>query len=89
MGHRFVRVNGRKVNIPSYLIKVGDAVEIVASDAQRKMFQETVKILEDRGTPDWMDVSKEKLALTIKRLPTKKDIGMVIEENLIVELYSK
>lgn len=89
VSHRFVKVNGRKVNIPSYLIKVGDAVEIAASDAQLKMFRETVKTLEDRGTPDWMDVSKEKLALTIKRLPTKKDIGMVIEENLIVELYSK
>ncbi len=89
VSHRFVKVNGRKVNIPSFLVKVGDVVEISTSDEKAKMFRETTKILEDRGIPDWMEASKEKLAITIKRLPTKKDIGMVIEENLIVELYSK
>jgi small subunit ribosomal protein S4 len=89
VSHRFVRVNGRKVNIPSYLIKVGDKIEITGKDEQLKAFRETVKILEDREVPEWLDVSADKLTAEIKRLPEKKDIGMIIEENLIVELYSK
>lgn len=87
--HNFVYVNGRKVNIPSYQIKSGDEIEIKASDSQKKMFKETFKILEDRGSVEWMEVSGDNLALKITRLPEKKDIGMAIEENLIVELYSK
>jgi len=87
--HNFVRINGRKVNIPSYLIKVGDEIKIKGSDQQLKAFRETAKVLEERGVPEWMEVSAENLAVKITKLPTKKDIGMVIEENLIVELYSK
>jgi small subunit ribosomal protein S4 len=89
VSHRFVKVNGRKVNIPSYLIKVGDKIEIAGTDDQLKVIRETTKVLEDREVPEWLDVSAEKLTAEIKRLPEKKDIGMTIEENLIVELYSK
>ena len=87
--HGFTTVNGKKVNIPSYLIKVGDKVALKGSDEQAKAFKETTKVLEDRQTPEWLDVSAENLTAEIKRLPEKKDIGMTIEENLIVELYSK
>jgi small subunit ribosomal protein S4 len=87
--HGFTTVNGKKVNIPSYLINVGDKIEIKGSEGQLKAFKETAKLLEDRQTPEWLDVSAEKLAVEIRRLPEKKDIGMTIEENLIVELYSK
>ena len=89
VGHRFVKVNGRKVNIPSYLIKVGDAIEVVGKEQQLKDIKETAEILKDRGVPEWLEANPEKLTLTVKRLPVKSDIGMVIEENLIVELYSK
>ncbi len=89
VGHKFVKVNGRRVNIPSYLVKAGDEVEIAAKEAQAKAIKENAKILEDRGTPDWLEASSEKLAVKIKRLPMKSDIGMEIEESLIVELYSK
>ncbi|MEA3489914.1 MAG: 30S ribosomal protein S4 [Candidatus Omnitrophota bacterium] len=89
VGHRFVKVNGRKVNISSYLVKVGDKIELVGSDEQLKAFRETSKLLEDREIPDWIEVSPENLAVKVNRLPVKSDIGMVIEENLIVELYSK
>jgi small subunit ribosomal protein S4 len=89
VGHRFVKVNGRKVNIPSYLVKVGDEVQVVGKEAQVKAFKETTKVLEEREVPDWIEVSSEDLAVKVKRLPTKKDIGMEIEESLIVELYSK
>lgn len=89
VGHRFVKVNGRKVNIPSYLVKVGDEIEMAGKDEQKKAIKETTKILEDRGIPEWIDVSAEDLTVRINRLPAKSDIGLVIEESLIVELYSK
>ena len=89
VGHRFVKVNGRKVNIPSYLVKEGDEIQVGGKDEQMKAFKEISKVFEDREIPDWIEVSMEGLAVTIKRLPTKSDIGMEIEESLIVELYSK
>jgi small subunit ribosomal protein S4 len=89
VGHRFVKVNGRKVNIASYLVKVGDEVEISGKESQIKDIKDTAKTLEDRGVPEWMEVSADKLALKITRLPVKSDTGLVIEENLIIELYSK
>ena len=87
--HRFVKVNGRKVDIPSYIVSEGDKIEVIGKDDQMKAFRETTKILEDRGIPEWIEVDAESLALEVKRLPIKADIGMTIEENLIVELYSK
>ena len=87
--HRFVKVNGRKVNIPSFTVKVGDEIQLAGKDVQLKSFRETYKSLEERGKPEWMEVSEDALAAKITRLPEKKDIGMVIEESLIVELYSK
>jgi small subunit ribosomal protein S4 len=89
VNHRFVKVNGHKVNIPSYQVKTGDQIEIAGKDSQIKDFKETTKILEERIIPEWMEVSADTLSLKIKRLPTKAEIGMVIEESLIVELYSK
>jgi len=87
--HRFVKVNGRRVDIPSFLVKEGAEIELLGSDDQKKDFKETYKLLEDRGTPEWIEVSPEDLACKVVRLPVKADVGMDIEENLIVELYSK
>ncbi len=87
--HRFVKVNGRKVDIPSFLVSVGDEIELTGKDSQKKAFRETFKVLEDRGVSDWMEVSADALAVKVTRLPVKQDIGMDIEESLIVELYSK
>jgi len=89
VGHNFVKVNGRKVNIPSYLVNLGDEVTITGKDKQLKDIKENAKTLEDRGTPEWIEADPKALAIKIKKMPTKEDIGMVIEENLIVELYSK
>jgi len=89
VGHRFVKVNGRKVNIPSALISAGDEIQLAGKDGQLKDLREKTKLLEDRGIPEWLKVSSEDLAIKVERLPVKADIGMVIEENLIVELYSK
>jgi len=89
VSHGFVKVNGKKVNIPSYLIKVGDEIQIRGKDTQIKDIKETVKLLEDRTIPEWIGVSAEDLLAKITRLPIKSDIGLAIEESLIVELYSK
>ncbi len=87
--HRFVKVNGRKVDIPSFLVSAGDSIAMAGKDEQLKAIRETTKLLEDRGIPDWIEVSADDLTLKVKDLPTKKDIGIAIEESLIVELYSK
>ncbi|MFH1837369.1 MAG: 30S ribosomal protein S4 [Candidatus Omnitrophota bacterium] len=89
VGHKFVKVNGRRVNIPSYLVSIGDEVTVKGKDTQLKDIRETAKILEDRGTPDWLEADPKALAVKIMKMPTKEDMGMAIEENLIVELYSK
>lgn len=89
VGHRFVKVNGRKVSIPSFIVKTGDVIELSGKDEQLKDVRETVKILEDRGVPDWINVAAENLSVSVSRLPVKSDLGRAIEENLIVELYSK
>ncbi len=89
VGHKFVKVNNKKVNIPSFQVSEGDEVSLHGTEDQMKAIKETVKILEDRGVPEWLEVSAEKLAVKIKRLPTKHDSGKEIQENLIVELYSK
>lgn len=87
--HNFMIVNGKKVNIPSYLVKAGDVVQMKGNDKQKKAARETIKVLESREVPEWLEVSGESLTATVKRLPVKKDIGAAIEESLIVELYSK
>ncbi|MFH1664908.1 MAG: 30S ribosomal protein S4 [Candidatus Omnitrophota bacterium] len=89
VGHRFVKVNGKKVNIASYLVSAGDDIEMTGTNDQLKTIGETIKILEDRMVPEWMEVSDDKMAIKIKRLPARKELGIAIEENLIVELYSK
>ena len=87
--HNFITVNGKKVNIPSYIVKVGDAIQMKGNDEQKKAARETIKILEGREVPEWLDVSDEDLTAKVIRMPVKKDIGVAIEESLIVELYSK
>jgi len=87
--HRFVKVNGRKVDIPSYSVKVGDDIVMVGTEEQLKAMKETVKLLADKAAPDWIEVMPDILSIKVKQLPLKKDVGMPIEENLIIELYSK
>ena len=87
--HKYVKVNGRNVNVPSYLVSEGDEIVLKAKKEQAKRFIDNSKMLGDRGIPDWIEVSPENLAIKIVRMPVKADSGMTIQENLIVELYSK
>ena len=88
--HRAVTVNGRLVDIPSYLIKVGDVVQIAASrNGQAARMKENLERTKDRQGPAWIQVEAQQLRGVITRAPQKDDIGLPIQEQLIVELYSK
>ena len=87
--HGHVRINGRKVNIPSYLIKVGDTITLQQSSRKVERIVEALEISFRRGIPQWLEFDKNNVTGTVKAMPARKDLTMPISENLIVELYSK
>lgn len=87
--HGFVTVNGRKADIPSHLVKKSDIIQINAKEDRLKKIAEAIKTNKDRGIPKWIQMDEEKIAATIAELPKREDIGFPIQEQLIVELYSK
>lgn len=87
--HNFIYVNGRRVNIPSYSIKNGDSVELKAKEQALKKIKDNMEISRERGVPEWLKLDANTLKATVVRLPEKKDIQQPIQEQLIVELYSK
>ena len=89
VGHKHVTVNGRVVNIPSYLIKAGDVIEIRETSRSLQRFKDIVEVTGGRLTPEWIDADIEALKGTIKNLPTREMIDVPVDEMLIVELYSK
>ena len=89
VGHKHIAVNGRTVNIPSYLIKAGDVIEIKEKAKSLQRYKEITEVTGGRLVPEWMDVDMENLKGTIKNLPTREMIDVPVDEMLIVELYSK
>ena len=89
VGHKHVLVNGKKVNIPSYLIKAGDVIEISEKAKALQRYKDILEVTGGRLVPEWMDVDQEALKGTIKNLPTREMIDVPVNEMLIVELYSK
>lgn len=89
VGHKHVFVNGKLVNIPSYLIKAGDVVEIKEKAKSMQRYKDIIEVTGGRLVPEWMDVDIENLKGTIKNLPTREMIDVPVDEMLIVELYSK
>lgn len=88
--HGFVFVNGKRVNIPSYIIDAGDTIEIKAKDNTKKTLKETYDAnVKERSISAWLEVDKDALIAKIIRLPEKEDLILPINEQLIVELYSK
>jgi len=87
--HNHVYINNRKMNIPSYMVKKGDVIEVKAREKTIKKISEARKELKDRAVPKWLEADKELLKGTVKSLPSKEDIDFSIQEQLIVELYSK
>ena len=87
--HKFVTVNGKVVNIPSYLVKAGDVVEIKESKKNIQRMKDIVEVAGGRIVPEWLDIDGEKLQGTVKELPSREQIDVPVNEMLIVELYSK
>ena len=87
--HKFVLVNGKQVNIPSYLVKAGDVIEIKEKNKGLQRMKDIVEVTGGRLVPDWLDVDAEKLQGTVKELPSREQIDVPVDEMLIVELYSK
>ncbi len=87
--HKFVLVNGKQVNIPSYLVKAGDVIEIREKSKGLQRMKDVVEVTGGRLVPDWLDCDIEKLQGTVKELPSREQIDVPVDEMLIVELYSK
>ncbi len=87
--HAHFLVNGKKVDIPSYLVKEGDVISIREKSRSLPKIQAVVEDLEGRILPEWLDLNKETLEARVITLPSREDIDLPIEEHLIVELYSR
>jgi small subunit ribosomal protein S4 len=87
--HGHVLVNGKKINIPSYVVRAGDLVSIKERSRQMGRVLTAMEAAQRRGIPEWADVDRDAFTGRIKLLPTRSDITMPINEKLIVELYSK
>ena len=89
VSHGHFNVNGSRVDIPSYRVKVGDVIALRENSKKSVKFQEIVEGTNGRLIPTWLDVNKENLTASVVRLPAKEDLDYEVEEHLIVELYSK
>ncbi|HSP98598.1 MAG TPA: 30S ribosomal protein S4 [Candidatus Dormibacteraeota bacterium] len=87
--HGHFQINGRKVNIPSALLKAGDVVTVRERSKNVTRVQEALAQAEHRGAPEWVEVNREGFTARVKALPTRAELTMPINEKLIVELYSK
>ncbi len=87
--HKHVLVNGKQVNIPSYLVKAGDVIEIKEKCKGAQRYKDILDVTAGRLVPEWMDADQEALKATVKELPTRDMIDVPVDEMLIVELYSK
>jgi len=87
--HSHVTVNGRKVNIPSYQVRVGDRISIREKSRKIERIQQALEAVDRRGVPSWLEVDKEKFEGVVKGLPVREELTLPIQEQLIVELYSK
>lgn len=89
VGHKHVLVNGKCINVPSYLVKAGDVIEIREKSKSLQRYKDIVEVTGGRLIPEWLDVDIEALKGTVKALPTREQIDVPVDEMLIVELYSK
>ncbi len=87
--HGHIQVNGRKVNIPSYLVKAGDVVEVRETHRQLKNLLEARELTAHQLAPPWLEIDRENFRARVVSLPRREDIALPLQEQLIVELYSK
>ncbi len=89
VGYGMLLVNGKSVNIPSYIVKVGDVITIKESKKDNKTVVTTLELNKNKSIPTWMEMNTEKVEAKILRKPVREDVDLEVQESLIVELYSK
>jgi small subunit ribosomal protein S4 len=89
VNHGHIKVNGRKVAIPSYALKVGDIVEVRDANISRQMASKALEMSTNRVVPDWVSLNKEGLRGTVMRIPTRTEIAPIANEQAVVEFYSR
>ncbi len=87
--HRHIQVNGRTVNIPSFLVRPDDKIEVREKSRKMQRILEAIETIDRRAVPNWIELDKEHFCGSIKSLPTREDISMSIDENLIVAFYTR
>lgn len=87
--HNHFTVNGKKMNIPSYMVKVGDTIEVREKSRNIGIISDAMETVVRRGVSGWLEMEKEAFKGTVKAYPTREELTMPIQEQLIVELYSK
>ena len=87
--HKHVLVNGKCVNIPSYLVKAGDTIEIREKSKSSQRYKDILEVTDGRMVPEWLEANHEALSGVVKQLPERENIDVPVDEMLIVELYSK
>jgi small subunit ribosomal protein S4 len=89
VSHGHVAVNGRKVNVPSFALSPGDLVTIRENPHSRRLAERNLELTQIAPVPDWLTVEKEQFAGKLARVPTREEIAPIVNEQLIVELYSR
>ena len=87
--HNLFNINGKKVNIPSYQVRVGDVISLKEKHQKNELITDNLEGAVRRGLPSWLELDQSKFQGTVKALPNRDEITMPIQEQLIVELYSK
>ena len=87
--HNHFAMNSRKVNIPSYLTRAGDAIQVKDKSTGVDKIQRAMDAAQQRGIPEWLELDRDRMQVTVKALPSRDQISEPIEEQLVVELYSK
>ena len=87
--HRHFLVNGKSVNVPSYLTRAGDEIAVRERSRTKEPFKQAVESIERRGVPTWLEFDAAKFAGRVVKMPAREDLTMPVNERLVVELYSK
>jgi len=87
--HGHFKVGGRKVSIPSYQVEAGDVIGVRESSRNCQQILDSLEVVQRRGVPQWLELSREKMEVVVRNFPSREELTMPIQEQLIVELYSK
>lgn len=89
VSHGHVKVNGRKVNVPSFALKVNDVIEVKESNVSRQLATRHLEISTSRAVPEWLSLTKEQFKGVLMRVPTREEIQPIANEQAVVEFYSR